>query len=356
MFGEKCIFASVMENSRIDWVDAMRGFSMILVVMGHVMLFMGLGLGNSVLSSIILSFRMPLFFFVSGFFAYRSMEWWTWANIRCIMGRKFRAQVVGTCVFSFVCFLVLPCWTGDIFEVGFGGGYWFTVVLFQMYIVYLVVALGCGRFCRGATVPILVGLAVGSVVKGWLFGRFGWNVWNFLCWDKVLHYFQYFVVGVVCSRYREVFERALLSGRWMTVGIVVTAGCFLAVLCTGLGRRLPMVCDVLNDVVVRYSALFVVVAMFRGYAGALSGVSVWARWLRFVGRRTLDIYFIHYFFIPDLSCLYPYLCDGNKIALQVVVCGSVTVVVVGLSLGVSAVLRRSRFLAVWLFGARKIGC
>lgn len=53
--------------------DALRGFSMVLVVMGHVLLSMNLGGYDTLLSSALLTFRMPLFFFVSGFFAYRSV-------------------------------------------------------------------------------------------------------------------------------------------------------------------------------------------------------------------------------------------------------------------------------------------
>ena len=49
----------IINNKRMEWVDAMRGFSMIIVVMGHVLGDMGIGAYSSVLSTILLTFRMP---------------------------------------------------------------------------------------------------------------------------------------------------------------------------------------------------------------------------------------------------------------------------------------------------------
>ena len=58
-------------KERMEWLDAMRGFTMILVVAYHVA---QMGFDQSIKHSSSLSFlmlfRMPLFFFVSGFLAY----------------------------------------------------------------------------------------------------------------------------------------------------------------------------------------------------------------------------------------------------------------------------------------------
>ena len=45
--------------TKVNWVDSLKGFAIILVVLGHI---------SSPLSSLIYSFHMPLFFIVSGFF------------------------------------------------------------------------------------------------------------------------------------------------------------------------------------------------------------------------------------------------------------------------------------------------
>lgn len=73
---------------------------MIIVVLGHVLLSMGLGGYDSFLSSVLLTFRMPLFFFVSGFFSYRVISWWNRKRINDVLKRKVQAQIL--CTFAFL--------------------------------------------------------------------------------------------------------------------------------------------------------------------------------------------------------------------------------------------------------------
>lgn len=87
------------KQERMQWVDAMRGFSMLIVVLGHVLLSMGIGGYGSFLSSVLLTFRMPLFFFVSGFFSFRALNWWSRKRAGDILKRKFQAQILCTVIF-----------------------------------------------------------------------------------------------------------------------------------------------------------------------------------------------------------------------------------------------------------------
>ena len=68
---------AVVKKPRLEWLDALRGFTMILVVANHVA---GMGFGeewkhSSAIPFLIL-FRMPLFFFVSGFLSYKASQIW----------------------------------------------------------------------------------------------------------------------------------------------------------------------------------------------------------------------------------------------------------------------------------------
>ena len=60
-------------HQRLEWLDALRGFTMLMVVTNHVY---GLGFDtntkHSMFMSLCLLFRMPLFFFISGFLAYKA--------------------------------------------------------------------------------------------------------------------------------------------------------------------------------------------------------------------------------------------------------------------------------------------
>lgn len=95
-----------------------------------------------------------------------------------------------------------------------------------------------------------------------------------------------------------------------------------------------------------------VVIMFFGSAPKFSDESRMSRLLRYVGRRTLDIYMIHYFLIPDLSFLKPWINSGNMIVIQLFIGIAVTVMIVALSLLVSSILRKNRYMESWLFGVK----
>ncbi|MBU3004341.1 acyltransferase family protein [Paraglaciecola arctica] len=66
-------------KNRVDWIDYAKGIGIILVVYGHVargLYSAGLGLPTNIqklIDSIVYSFHMPLFFFLSGLFFYDSL-------------------------------------------------------------------------------------------------------------------------------------------------------------------------------------------------------------------------------------------------------------------------------------------
>ena len=65
-------------NKRLEWLDALRGFTMILVVACHVaQMCYGINLKTSASMPFFVLFRMPLFFFVSGFLAWKPDILWT---------------------------------------------------------------------------------------------------------------------------------------------------------------------------------------------------------------------------------------------------------------------------------------
>lgn len=58
---------------RIDYIDKLKGFAILFVVMGHVV-EKSLTINNTPFNSFYGSFHMPLFMFLSGIFAYKSFK------------------------------------------------------------------------------------------------------------------------------------------------------------------------------------------------------------------------------------------------------------------------------------------
>lgn len=108
-----------------------------------------------------------------------------------------------------------------------------------------------------------------------------------------------------------------------------------------------------RNLLVRYCTLMIVVSQFYKNSGVLSSEFRSAGILRFIGRRTLDIYFIHFFFLPNFSGISEWLTSGNMIVFQIIYASTLTVVITAVCLLISGILRSSPILASWLFGEKR---
>ena len=120
-----------MEQSkpnRIGYIDALRGLAMILVVYFHIAAY-GFGSYELGYNDIIERFRMPTFFFISGWLFYKAGRIWHRRTITDIIRKKFMVQIVPTAVFMLLYLTIFNLL--DISSFGSDKkGYWFTFVLF----------------------------------------------------------------------------------------------------------------------------------------------------------------------------------------------------------------------------------
>ena len=72
-----------------------------------------------------------------------------------------------------------------------------------------------------------------------------------------------------------------------------------------------------------------------------------------MGRRTLDIYLIHFFMIPLDFKIITVFMDHPMPVVEAFAAAIIAVLIIAVSLLVSEILRLSPFLAHWLFGAKK---
>lgn len=73
-------------KKRIEYIDAMRGFTMLLVVFGHVLTHCLRNYSeDSVVYCFFERFRMPMFFFISGYIAYKAAEHWDFSLFRTML-------------------------------------------------------------------------------------------------------------------------------------------------------------------------------------------------------------------------------------------------------------------------------
>jgi cyclophilin family peptidyl-prolyl cis-trans isomerase/fucose 4-O-acetylase-like acetyltransferase len=369
-------------TKRLSWLDALRGFTMILVVAYHVAQF---SFQETEKTSAALPFlvlmRMPLFFFVSGFLAYKASFSWTIPNALKLTWKKLKVQIIPTLVF--MCLFVIFRMKGN-FSDNFmrllasptKGGYWFTWVLLQMFIIYYVCCY-VGQILSPSPskgednkVSLLRGDFEGSgglVGAGLLFIAWAASVFAYetLYLPKVftyhkdpffaysslvqtIRYMQFFLLGNIVRRYWNRVEQ-LFDSPWF-FPLVVT----LAVVCCAEIFQLHTLKRVwvnLPRTTAMYALLLLVVMFFRHYQAWFEEGQRVGRFLSFIGTRTLDIYLLHFLLLPKIPQVGQWLnANQPNFLLSIVLSVSVALVVIAFCLLASQLLRVSPFLQLYLFG------
>lgn len=314
-------------KKRIEWIDALRGFTMILVVFSHVRLFtFEIPIHESFVNEVFISFRMPLFFFISGFIGYKAnvewnvRTWWTMSK------KKMLIQLIPTLVFG----LILTClyrqvgfWTfaTDISKLG----YWFTLVLLEMFLIMytmnFVLYWWDKKESRNYKLMALIILSCAFFLARFKYFSSLECVYNIFSFRLLFKYFPYFAFGYICSMYKDVFNKVLSHKYFAAVVFVLFVSLFyirrtyIAVSIDGNFSFYFL--DVVLELIVGFLGLLIVYNTFRTYSDSFSSDKKVGRALQNVGKRTLDIYLLHYFFLPYLPQIGDMLSKrGNNMALE----------------------------------------
>ena len=349
-------------TKRLSWLDALRGFTMILVVAYHVaqVSFHETEKTSAALPFLVLM-RMPLFFFVSGFLAYKASFTWTIPNALKLTWKKLKVQVIPSLVFMglFVVFKM----KGDIADNFMRllasptkGGYWFTWVLLQMFIIYYVCCYVGKSLSLRKGVLLFAGWAASVFAYETLYlpKVFTYHEDTFFAYSSLvqtIRYMQFFLLGNIIRRYWHQAER-LFDTSWF-FPLVVT----LAVVCCADIFQLHTLKKVwvnLPRTTAMYALLLIVVMFFRHYQAWFEEGKRTGRFLSFIGTRTLDIYLLHFLLLPKMPQVGAWLnANQPNFLLSIVLSVSVALVVIAFCLLASQLLRVSPFLQLYLFGKRQ---
>jgi len=319
---------------------------MILVVFYHVCVYT-LGIVHEASTPFLIicqAFRMPTFFFVSGYIAYKSLNFWTPQNTSARLLTKAKVQLIPTFVFWSVYYLFVR-------HVKFPDGYWFTLVLFEMFLIYFSVSRICNFFKKDFSVAILLIIVIGFINARVVLSQY--TFYRTAAIGELITYFSFFVFGIICRKYQQSFER-LISKNGIIAFLIVYTTAYFYVMYNPSVIGLQRISSTFTRIALGLPLIVIFYNLFyqsREYWAKDSGIS---RLLQFVGRRTLDIYMIHYFFIlPAIPSLSDIFAANNNDALVLIVGGTLTFAVLAFTLLFSYILRTSRVFRVWLFGVKE---
>lgn len=196
------------EKKKIDWLAVLQGFSMLLVVIGHVSLTNLPGDPNTPIATgierIIYTFHMPLFIFISGWlFYYTCID--REKSYRDMIVSKSKRLVIPFFAFTFVAMVLKMAFpqlmhrvvdaeeiinTFVFFRSNPLGEMWFVIVLFELMLLYPVYKLITKR-----KLSAIVGLG-GAILISRLFPDI-----SYFNLGRVAFMLPFFVAGIICSKF-----------------------------------------------------------------------------------------------------------------------------------------------------------
>lgn len=180
-------------KSRVQYIDALRGFGILLVVAGHLIQYNYSQCYTTPVFNIIYSFHMPLFFFISGMtmgICKRKNDYCKYSLLDYFYDiyKKFRILIIPT--ISWV-MLVPIFFTTDISISTDLKKLWFLPTLFNVYIIYYTIQLLCFLPQKGF-VFVKVIIYISAIVIFLVLKNF------------TLMYFVCFISGVYYMRYENI--------------------------------------------------------------------------------------------------------------------------------------------------------
>lgn len=342
------------QQNRIGYIDALRGMAMILVVYFHIAAY-GFGSYEIGYNDIIERFRMPTFFFISGWLFYKAGRIWDRQTITDMIRKKFMVQIIPTVIFMLL-YLVMF----NLLDVSsFGSdkkGYWFTVVLFEYFVIYILAeALLNRRDSATGEIRVFVIMLLLSIAAFYYAKYYTRYATELGIWKDILGFFSFVKIRHIIFFWfgtfvRKHFDRFihLTNNRYVTAVMIVL---FTAIIVW------PTVLSVNGIEYIAYliaglSGTIICFTYFRTHQEYFSRSTWYGRSLQLIGRRTLDIYLIHYFVLPYNLVRPDVWLQYHHNTLFVPLALILAFWVILISLLISSLLRVSPLLAKYLFGAK----
>ena len=346
--------------NRIGYIDAMRGFTMILVVFSHIYLH-----NYTPLNQFFITFRMPLFFFVSGFISFRLEQAWEKENYRNRVKEKLRTLILPALFFGTIYSLVTGLGMEYFVMSPMKSGFWFTISLFEMLLIYYTVrrinthrakrSLG-SAMTRLYLAALLMFVALPDMLHYI-------KLDDVICLSNTVKYFQFFAFGMLCSCFRERFFKIIDGYKYWHFVIAYAIYTAIKTLvyshfdspaASESFKHIVTLADPVVLMVGGYLGIMTIFGIFRRLQSLFPGDRGFAP-LQYVGRHTLEVYMLHGFLLINFTtALRPYIVDDPILALQLIVGIGTAAAITTLALIVGRILTFDAHIHYFVLGARGV--
>lgn len=294
-------------KERLHCFDVLKGIAIFMVVIGHVLTMCVRQIDSALLFKFVGAVHMPLFFFISGWFTFSVKP--GVSPVPRLLPRAKRLLVPMIAVSTLWIFRFPYTGIESPLDSTFQGlwfnewknGYWFTLVLFELIVLYALL-------CRAFVSIRNIGMQIVFVLAAWIFLEellklVPGQVYTFLSFELMSMFFPVFMLGAVASRNRALFFDACNRSTVVTEALLALAVSFAFV---GWPWKYSDTIVMIARVVLHVAVAIIAIAAVRPWVDrsfASETTGRFARLWAYVGKRSLAVYLLHYFFLFPLGCV-----------------------------------------------------
>lgn len=282
-----------LQTHRIGYIDTMRGLAMFLVVIGHVYV-KSFDCGSEYYDLLCWQIEIPLFFFISGFFAQRLMKK---SFSEVLKEKTARLLIPAFIMLALYCACFNLNYVGALFK-NMKDGYWFTFSLFE----YIIIFFSCEKLfaltkCSKRTTTalhLLVALVI-CYVGAYFRNHMTNPITSLFILPELINY-PFFLFGSLVYSHRERLTNKLYTN-YLWGGVLILVYLAGEIVLHNLGfESLGLASTLLYQFLV-LAAVCIIWYCFENSYDSIQDCQT-MRFLSLIGRRSLDVYFLHYFFLP----------------------------------------------------------
>lgn len=334
-------------KQRIEYIDAIKGLAIFLMVMGHAIAWnyddynavcnfhpeqtINVKMGGAIWQ-LIYSFHMPLFFMVSGFLMYKAYQWSDFLS--------FTKKKIIRLLLPYICTIWL------VYLVRGAIGYWFLLCLFQISIVgfLLITLLEKINPKRFLIIDIIIMGIVYVLLR--IFHAQEWHLYG-ISLGRFVGAFIPFFVGILLRKHKFLFNACIYSDWFYSSALILFVGVFSCRYLLEYGKFWEPI-YIHSTTFLAIMGLFIVFHIF-----AKDLLVRFRPLLSHLGRMTLPIYMLHIMFVIQIPAIGEFIIVQNavtSIVLQIIYSAVISIIAIVLSLLLYKVIIISPHLKRLFFG------
>lgn len=349
-------------KQRIAYFDLLKGIAIFLVVMGHALTMCIRQIDAAFLFKIIGEIHMPIFFFISGFLTYKATADRDFVSPD--LKKRFIQLIIPFFVVSALWIWYFPhshllspissC-LQDMYCSYWKDGYWFTLCLFELFVICLPLSKTFSML-RSLWQQIAITIAVYAVlIILSAYVSFPDENFDIAGIGLLTRFFPIFMAGIFANKYKEAYHHICTDSLWFTIAVVAFTLSWYSVVYPWDLPMLPSWSKYIASPVEHLSLIVIAVAAISPWSAKEFAPghrpSAVARYFDFLGKESLSIYLLHYFFLFPLTPLQVPLQEiGLPLVPLTLITAAIAFAVVAITLFVAHLIGKSRLLSLLLIG------